>query len=91
MAKKKTPGQVRYQRALIRRALSDLLKDAAFLNEVLTLPEVMQMYNKSRSAVLMAINTNRLIYRKSEPTPNNKGGAWLVLKASADQLWKGEK
>lgn len=81
-------GQKRYRQSLVRRELRQLLLDEKFLDEVLTLPEVCQRYNKTRASVLGAIDTARLTARKAEPTPANKGGAWLILKSSADMLWK---
>jgi hypothetical protein len=88
LAKKTTPGQARYQQAKIRRALKEVLSDAKFLNEVLTLPEVMALYNKSRASVLGAINTSRLVARKAEATERSKGGSWLILKSSIPVEWK---
>lgn len=88
MAKRISDGQRKYRQSLVRRELRQLLIDEKFLHEVLTLPEVMQMYNKSRASVLGAIDTARLTARKAEPTPASKGGAWLILKSSADMLWK---
>lgn len=57
------------------------------LSRVLTVKDVMRMYDKSQKAVQVAIWTGRLYAEKRDSDEGVPGGIWLISQRSAHAIW----
>lgn len=64
-----------------------LKNKSADLSRVITLKECCELFGKSRTAVLMAVYSGRVVNRKADTHPGDRGGIYLISFASAFELW----